>query len=228
MQWHSMRSCYTMITEMSGEITLENLSPDRHWSNWELAIAEDQNEVSYKLRQAHDMAFLELTGGMGMAFDPTTKKAIVKPSIAAKAGLGPYEFEVKADGPNHYSSTLKLEALSGRLEEQGRIFKFTASVVIKVDVTLHPLPKGIPDITLEPRQQQTSESTQTASSSQNNDGLLKYFGIAAAIVVGIVLCWAGHMTAKSMEPSLPRLQTDPAMGGSLYLHRIYPNGIPDA
>jgi hypothetical protein len=207
------------ISELSGEITLENLSPDRYRSNWELATTDDQNELSYKLRQSHDKAFMELTSGMGMAFDPVTRKAILRPSIAAKAGAGPYEVELKADGPNHFSSTLKLETLQGEWAQQGRNFKFTASVVIRVDVTMHPTPKGKPMTTGKPEPVNDKVNImQSEPSSKTINDALTYVAIAlSAVAVAITFYYfvaAGAASNQPVDPFMPRLKPTPGMSGS--------------
>jgi LysM repeat protein len=217
---------FTMISELSGEITLENLSPDRHRSNWELATTDDQNELSYKLRQSHDKAFMELTSGMGMAFDPVTRKAILRPSIAAKAGAGPYEVELKADGPNHFSSTLKLETLQGEWAQQGRNFKFTASVVIKVDVTMHPTPKGKPEDIGDP----VGVDSKLKSTTKDIEFIEKVFKMVdvacekAQIVAIIVISIAMAAQVAAASPKLMQPGADPATVGPLYWHTIYLDG----
>jgi hypothetical protein len=69
---------YTMTGELSGKIVLENMNPDRHRGNWELAICDNENVLSRKLKDLYGQAFLELTADMGMTFDPATGMATVK------------------------------------------------------------------------------------------------------------------------------------------------------
>jgi hypothetical protein len=220
---------FTMISELSGEITLENLSPDRYRSNWELATTDGQNELSYKLRQSHDKAFMELTSGMGMAFDPVTRKAILRPSIAAKAGTGPYEVELKADGPNHFSSTLKLETLQG---EQGRNFKFTASVVIKVDVTMHPAPKGKPEVIRFPIASGSEEKNKT----KDIEFIEKVFkmvevgckGVEIVVLVGLSAAMAIMTVGAAARVPVTQTGASLATVGPLYRHTIYMDGKSNA
>jgi len=65
---------YTMTTELSGCITLQNLSPDRHRSNLELVLSEKNNTLDYKLRQGNDQAFMELVGNTEMSFNPLNNR----------------------------------------------------------------------------------------------------------------------------------------------------------
>ena len=58
-----------MISELSGRIVLENMNVDRHQGNWELAISDNENVLSRKLKQQYEQAFLELTADMRMKFD---------------------------------------------------------------------------------------------------------------------------------------------------------------
>jgi hypothetical protein len=140
---------FTMTAEISGRIAQQNLSPTRHRDNWELALSAEQGTVSQTLRtQGHDEAFLELVGGMEMAYDPDSQMATIRPSLALQAGLGPYTFALEQVGPNHFSQTLSLDAISGEFESDGRKVRFSADVSFKVDVIMHPARRreeAIPD-----------------------------------------------------------------------------------
>jgi|GEM_PF-1266168 len=220
---------FTMISELSGDITLENLNPDRHMRNWDLAISGDnQNELSYKLRQSHDKAFMELTSGMGMAFDPVTHRAILRPGIAAKAGSGPYEVELKADGPNHFSSSLKLETLQGEWAQQGRNFKFTASVVIKVEVTMHPTPKGKPEVVDKP----IDVASKLKSTTKDIEFIEHAFkmvevgckAVEIVVIIGLSTAIAFFTAGGLARTPAPQPGANPAAVGPLYRHTIYMDG----
>jgi len=130
---------FTMTAEINGQITQQNLSPTRHRDNWELALSAEQGTLSQTLRtQGHDEAFLELVGGMEMDYDPAGIMATIRPSLALQAGLGPYTFALEQVGPNHFSQTLSLNAISGEFESDGRKVRFSADVSFKVDVIVNP------------------------------------------------------------------------------------------
>ena len=130
---------FTMSSELSGSITLKNMSPLRYRANWELVLCDERNDLSYALRsQGHDAAFLELVAGMEMDFNPENGRATIKPSLAAKAGLGPYTLTLEMVSPGRLSWTLKLDTITGEIEAHRRRFHFSADVAIKIDVTLHP------------------------------------------------------------------------------------------
>jgi hypothetical protein len=130
---------FTMTAEINGRIAQQNLSPTRHRDNYELELSAEQGTLSQTLRtQGHDEAFLELVGGMEMAYDPTGRMATIRPSLALQAGLGPYTFALEQVGPNHFSQTLSLDAISGEFESDGRKVRFSADVSFKVDVIVHP------------------------------------------------------------------------------------------
>jgi hypothetical protein len=121
---------YTLTTELSGCITLENLSPSRNSSDLELVLSEKNHTLDYKLRQGNDQAFMELVGSIQMSFDPLSNEVTVLPTLAAKVGRGPITFEVKQVGFNHFSAGIKLDAMKGDFVSHGRKFGFTADVSI--------------------------------------------------------------------------------------------------
>jgi hypothetical protein len=130
---------FTMTAEISGRIAQQNLSPTRHRDNWELDLSAEHGTLSQTLRtQGHDEAFLELVGGMEMAYDPAGRMATIRPSLALQTGMGPYTFRLEMVGPNHFSQTLSLDTISGEFESQGRKVRFSADVSFKVDVIVHP------------------------------------------------------------------------------------------
>lgn len=69
----------------------------------------------------------------------------VKAPFGTNAKAGPFTFRVEADAPNHFSGALQLNPLDGMVEKDGRKFKYTAQLKIKVDVTWHPSPKYAPE-----------------------------------------------------------------------------------
>jgi hypothetical protein len=174
---------YTMIGELSGRIVLENLSPDRHRGNWELAVCDNENVLSRKIKEQYGQAFLELTSDMSMKFDPATGIATVRPRIAAKAGLGPYEFRVQADGPNHFSYVADLKPIEGSFELSGRKFKYASKLSIMVDITLHPMHRGPKPV--DAPQEEPAFPTQKKTIQDGSE--LKKVGIFAAIVILVLI-----------------------------------------
>ena len=202
---------YTMIGELSGRIVLEDMSPDRHRGNWELAICDNENVLSHKLENRYGQAFLELTADMGMTFDPATGIATVRPRIATKAGLGPYEFRVEADGPNHFSYFTDLNPIEGTFDLAGRKFKFSSKLSVMVDITLHPSPKRQPNGTYD----QFVPETSNASKKD-----LKVFALIGAIVVAaiIIATEGGAMIMRLGESMKPAgIQRCPAFRSPLWL-----------
>ena len=202
---------YTMTGELSGRIVLENLSPDRHRGNWELAVCDNENVLSRKLKEQYGQAFLELTSDMGMTFDPTSGRATIRPRIAAKAGLGPYEFRVQADSPTHFTSTIDLKPIEGSLDLAGRKFKYRSELSVTVDITLHPTPKGRPKGTYD---QFVPETSNTSKKD------FKVFALIGAIVVAVIIIATegGAMIMRLGESMKPAgLQRCPALRSPLWI-----------
>ena len=182
---------FTMTSELSGSITLKNMSPLRYRANWELVLSDERNDLSYALRsQGHDAAFLELIAGMEMDFDTVNRTATIKPSLAAKAGLGPYTLRLEMVSPGRLSWTLKLDTITGEIEAHRRRFRFSADVAIKIDVTLHP--RGKPD---EPAPNPLRESNpqRVPATEKNRPRFLPTkteWVIGGTFVVGVVIAAA--------------------------------------
>jgi hypothetical protein len=135
---------YTIKTEMSGEIGIENKTPghSKYVLNYELAMSKDPAQVKQKLRNAYDPAFVALTANPEMVFESGTVK--IKAPIAANANLGSYAVKVSAETPMHYSGTIKPQTVSGTLELGRSRYKYSADIELKVDVIWHTKPKGEP------------------------------------------------------------------------------------
>jgi hypothetical protein len=208
---------YTMIGELSGRIVLEDMSPDRHRGNWELAICDDENVLKRKLKERYGQAFLELTSDMAMKFDPASGTATIRPRIAAEAGLGSYSFKVEADSPTHFSSTIDLKPIEGSLYLAGRKFNYSSKLSVKIDITLHPTPKGRPNGTYD------QFVPETSNASKKN---LEVLAIIGAIVVAVIIIATegGTMIMRigdSMQPA--GMQSCPALRSPLWL-TIGPKG----
>jgi hypothetical protein len=193
---------FTMTAEISGRIAQQNLSPTRHRDNWELALSAEQGTVSQTLRtQGHDEAFLELVGGMEMAYDPDARMATIGPSLALQAGLGPYTLRLEQVGPYHFSHTLSLDAISGDFESDGRKVRFSADVSFKIDVIMHPgaprrelIPDKIPvkapvelKTTRVPNELKTARAQIESKTANRVSTVIKTVLEAGIIVVGVVI-----------------------------------------
>jgi hypothetical protein len=138
---------YSIKTEMSGEIAIENKTPGhlKYVHNYELAMSKDSIQAKQKLRDTTDPALVALTAKPEMMFDLESGQVKIKAPITANANLGPYTVRVDAVTPIHYSGTLKPQTISGTLELGRRKFKYSADIKFKVDVFLHQRPKNEPE-----------------------------------------------------------------------------------
>ncbi len=78
-----------------------------------------------------------------MVFDSATGTVKIKAPIAAEANVGSFTFNLQGDGPNHWSGTLKPQTLNGTVEVRGVKYKFSADIELKIEVIMHPSPKGV-------------------------------------------------------------------------------------
>jgi hypothetical protein len=136
---------YSIKTEMSGEIAIENKTPGhlKYVHNYELAMSKDSIQAKQKLRDTTDPALVALTAKPEMVFE--SGKVKIKAPIAAKANLGPYAIEVQAVTPLQMSGTLKPPTINGDLEMGRRKYKYSADIEFKIDVIWHQRPKGKPE-----------------------------------------------------------------------------------
>jgi|GEM_PF-6946433 len=194
---------YTITSQMTGKITIENLTHDKHRHNFEIAMVADKNQLTSKLGFG-DKAIAELTKSLESSFDIAKGKVTLKASIAAHANVGLYEFDVEMDAPNHLKAEYKPKPISAIVEKDKRKYKFVAEIAFKVDVTLHPSP---PKVNPEAR-----EKLEPNKSS-------KSMGLAA--VAGLILA---YITWVIYGPKGPVLQ--PAPGSSIpILYSIDPNNL---
>ncbi len=135
---------YTILTEMTGKITIENLTVGSGRQSFEISTALDKNEMTSKI-QFNDRALTQLTESVEPQFDMATRQLKLKASIAAHANIGPYEFNVEFDAPNHLTATYKPKPISAVVQNGKQRYKFSAEIAFKVDVTLHPSPKDGPE-----------------------------------------------------------------------------------
>jgi hypothetical protein len=91
------QTCYTVTTEMSGQISIELRSVDRFRHNLELLMSKSPNEAKSLLQQNYDPALCALTAKPGIEFE--SGRVTIKPAIAAEAGIGPYTVELQAVSP---------------------------------------------------------------------------------------------------------------------------------
>jgi hypothetical protein len=135
---------YSIKTEMSGEIGIENKTPGhlKYVHNYELAMSKNSLQAKQKICAANAPALAALTAKPEMVFESGQVK--IKAPIAANANLGPYSVRVNAENPLHMSGTLKPPTVSGTLELGGNRYKYSADIKFKVDVFWHQRPKGGP------------------------------------------------------------------------------------
>ena len=194
---------YTITSQMTGKITIENMTHNGFRHNFEIAMAVDKNELSSKL-EFGDKALAELTRSVEPQFDVATGKMTLKASIATHANIGPYTFEVKADAPNHFTYTFKPEPISAIVEKDRRRYKYCAEIAFKVDVILHPTQKEEPVNILRPSPESISKIT--------------IVGIIAAYI--LILIYGPKVLPRNGGPLTPRY----APGSNMpFLHHIDPN-----
>jgi hypothetical protein len=194
---------YTITSQMTGKITIENMTHNGFRHNFEIAMAVDKNELSSKL-EFGDKALAELTKSVEPQFDMTTGKVTLKASIAAHADIGPYTFEVKADAPNHLTYTFKPEPIRAIVEKGRRRYKYSAEIAFKVDVTLHPSPKEEPNI--------------ASRRDAGNESVITVIGIIAAYILILIYGPKGPITRNG--GLIPRYAPASNMP---FLHQIDPN-----
>jgi hypothetical protein len=141
---------YSIKTELSGEIGIENKTPGhfKYVHNYELAMSKDSLQAKQKLYDTYDPALAALTAKPEVVFESGRVK--IKAPIATKANLGPYSIEVKNITPLHASGTLKPPTISGSLEMGKRKYNYSADIEFKVDMIWHQRPKGGPELVTEP------------------------------------------------------------------------------
>ncbi len=133
---------YTVKTELSGEIGIEIMSPDKYLHGLELSMSKNPMQVKQKLHDVYDPALCALTADPEMVFESGAVR--IKAPIAAQAEAGLYTVRVQAETPNTMSGTLKPPTISGIAKVLGREYKYNADIEFKVEVIWHQRPKGGP------------------------------------------------------------------------------------
>jgi hypothetical protein len=123
----------------------------------------------------------------------------LKTPIATNAQIGPYTLEAKVDTPNHLKATVKPQPVSGTIEKAGCKFKYTADIAFKVDVTLHPTPKGKPVANKVLAPEVGLGRVPQAVKPSPTDDMVK-LGIAGTILVVVYL-----LLTKGMPPNMVRV-----------------------
>lgn len=194
---------YTITSQMTGKITIENMTHNGFRHNFEIAMAVDKNELSSKL-EFGNKALAELTKSVEPQFDVATGKMTLKASIAAHANIGPYTFDTEADAPNHFKAIYKPQAISAIVEKGKRRYKYNAEIAFKVDVTLHPSPKEEPHLALR--------------RDAENESVITVIGIIAAYILILIYGPKGPITRNG--GLIPRYAPASNMP---FLHQIDPN-----
>lgn len=135
---------YTVKTELSGEIGIEIMSPDKYLHGLELSMSKNpmHMQVKQKLHDVYDPALCALTADQEMVFESGAVR--IKSPIAAQAEAGLYTVRVQAETPNTMSGTLKPPTISGIAKVLGREYKYNADIEFKVEVVWHQRPQGGP------------------------------------------------------------------------------------
>jgi hypothetical protein len=174
---------YSITTEMSGEIGIENKTPGhfRYVHNYELAMSKDSIQAKQKLRDTTDPALVALTAEPEMMVDKSGMVKIKAP-IAANANLGPYTVRVDALTPMHYSGTLEPQTIKGTLELGRSKFKYSADIWFKVDVFWHKKPKGGPEPVKVPEPVKKVDPIKPTNHTSKWDQTVTEKGVVVAVV----------------------------------------------
>jgi hypothetical protein len=118
--------------ELRGKITIEITSADRFRNNLDLLMSKDVTQCRLRLREV---------------YNPVIKMLIAKPEMAYKMGVvtidslissgaanGPYAVKVAQDKPDHLSGISKPQPTTGNLHINGREYRYSAQIELKVDV----------------------------------------------------------------------------------------------
>jgi hypothetical protein len=127
---------------------------------------------------------------------------------------------VQADSPTHFSSTIDLKPIEGSFDLAGRKFKYSSKLSIKVEITLHPSPKGTPEYARESASQKVPKVILPENSAKTSRGGLKTLGILTVITVVVVLIVTegGAMIMRIGESMKPMgMQRCPALRSPLWL-----------
>ncbi len=137
---------YTIHTEMSGEIGIENITPghSKYVHNFELWMSKSPEQARSKLRSVYDPAIAALTAKPEVVFESGRVK--IQAPISAKANLGPYSVEVQAVSPLQMTGMIKPQTISGTFDLGRYRYRYTADVGFNVDVIWHQKPKGKPEL----------------------------------------------------------------------------------
>lgn len=157
--------------------------------------------------QFSDRALTQLTKSVEPQFDMATGQIKLKASIAAHANIGPYEFRVEADSPNHLKATHKPKPFSGIVQYGKGRYKFSAEIAFKIDVTLHPMNRNNPA----PVAQQ-----KPLESKKNSSGIIETLTVLGLIVASAII------TIFGPKGNVPTPKFSPA-SSTPFLHNVDPN-----
>ena len=137
---------YTIKTELSGEIGIENVTPGdyKYVHTYELAMSKDPLKAKQKLHGSYDRALSALIAKPEVVYE--SGKVKIKAPIATKANLGPYTIELKAFTPFHMSGKLKPQTIKGSLALGRSRYKYSAKIEFEIDVIWHQRPKDRPEM----------------------------------------------------------------------------------
>ena len=109
---------YSIKTEMSGKIGIENKTPGhfKYVHNYELAMSKDSIQAKQKLRDTTDPALVALTAKPEMMFDLESGQLKIKAPMATEANLGPYTFRVQTE--KHTEQSCSANGSSGEASHQ--------------------------------------------------------------------------------------------------------------
>lgn len=175
---------FTITTQMTGNFTIELLSPDRYYHNLELAFGKDPVQVKSKLKQVYDPAVCALTAEPEMVFDSGQVK--IKAPIFPEHSAGFYSIRVQIDGATHMSGSLVIQPISGKVTAGGRDFQYVADIELKADMEWHTMPREKP--TEQVRTEATQEQPALApSTSRFNWEKMKNDADEVITTVGLII-----------------------------------------
>ena len=218
--WHYKTTTpdYTIEASMTAKIGIENLSRDRYQYNFDLVLSKNKIEIDQKLSDFHSKAFKDLTDGVKMTYE--SGQVTIKAPIATHANVGPYTFKVRADAPNHFSGSVKFEPLKSIVENKERKFAYTADVEFEVAVTVHPMPRPVPEPlkVVEPEKVQAEPNTMlnidwSQAAKNTSDFLIKLTITVLGTLAFQARMAAAVGTTTSTVPMIHRIDlNDPRLG----------------
>ncbi len=208
-----------IAAELTGNITIEMVSDNRHRHNLEIALSRDSVEVKAKLKKLYDPVLCKLLAEPSVKFEGGKLK--LNSPIAAQANLGPYTIEVQPGAtPMQMSFSIEPPKINATMKNDGFDYKYSADIKYKVDVT--KLPKN------EPVQEPVAETAKERAPLrqeeylQNPTGYIDWNKLALDTEKLITIVSFSIMSFFVPQIRLSEACMGPIMPGTYYNHSVRP------